>query len=590
MNKKKILEAVALMETEKGISREILTQALVDSFTFAFAKKIEDDARIDRRHMKSNSKNKDAVKLPDALVRVDVNLDKGKMKVFHQWLVVPEDEIQDDFIEISYDEAKEKNPKIKLGDYYEEEMNIDAMKDKDVGRFISCFKQKITKAEKTALLEAFENRIGTNVMAEVEKCDKYNVIVNLLGKTSATLYRNDLIGDERFQSGDNIKVYVQGIGKDDKRGSLIKVSRSCPEFLRELFKTEVHEIYDGTVEIKKIARIAGKRSKVCVYSADSNIDASGACIGQNGARIQEIVSILGKYTKDYKEKIDVITWSPNIGVFVSEILRPGNMLGLIVDEENSRLTAIVDDYNLGSAIGLGGINLTLCKQLTGYQNVDVISESDAASKGLLYKTIEEYRLEAEEDKKKEFRERSEERRALIAQNRRLRAGENVSKEVEDNYVPEETTLDDEVEETIVEVKPVKEVKEETEVTEAPKVEVEEAEVEEAEVEENNEEVAPKTVEVKPEELRDVKTTTTLESLEKSLEEEKERKAQQAQAKKKKKENKKVVKEEKEEKKNIVKMDIYTDEELAEFENELEENFDDEEDYSEYDSDDYYEDR
>ena len=583
MNKKKILEYVELVESEMGISKEILADALAESFKFAFAKKIEDEYRVDKRNFKASMKNKEGIKLPDALIRADVNLEKGKIKVFHQWLVVPEDEIKDDFIEIAYEEAKEKNAKIKLGDFYEEELDIDSMKDKDVGRFVATFKQRITKAEKNALLEAFQNKIGTNVNAEVEKCDKYSVIVNLLGKTSATLYRGDLIGDERFQSGDSIKVYVKGIGRDEKKGSLIQVSRSCPEFLRELFKTEIHEIYDGTVEIKKIARIPGKRSKVCVYSEDANVDASGACIGQNGKRIQDIVSILGAHTKDSKEKIDVITWSPNIGVFVSEILRPATMLGLIVEEATSTITAIVDDYNFGSAIGINGINIKLCTMLTGYENVNIIKESDANEQGLEYKTIEEYQAEAKEEEKRFYRERQAEKLEKIRKNRLAASGAEVeSVEVSNEYVPEETNLNEEaadVEETVVETKAT--VEEKTPVVEEA-VEVEEKPVEVVAP-------APKK-ELPPEELRDVKTTTTLESLEKSLEEEKERKAQQAQAKKKKKAEKKVAKEQKEEKKNIVKMDIYTDEELAEFENEIEENYDYEEDYSEYDSDDYYEDR
>lgn len=572
MNKKKVLEAVKEIETEKGISKEILKDAVEESFRFAFCKKIEDEFRIDRRTGKQ-IKSKDAVKLPDALVRVDVDLDKAKIKIFHQWLVVREDDIKDDYIEMSIDEAKEKNPKIKLGDFYEEELSVDSMKDKDVGRFVSCFKQKINKAEKDALLAVFENKIGTIVTADVEKCDKFNVIVNLLGKTSATLYKDDLIGDEKFQVGDQIKVYVVGIGKDDKRGSLVKVSRSCPEFLAELFKNEIHEIYDGTVEIKKIARLPGRRSKVCVWSSDSNVDPSGSCIGQNGTRIQEIVQQLGNYTKDSKEKIDVITWSPNIGLFMAEIIKPAELVGMVEDKEKGHITAVVTDDTLPVAIGLKGINIRLASMLTGYEKVSIITESDANESGLQYKTFEEYQIEAKEEERKAFRERQEELRAKIAARGRRPQTNILVTTLEEEKPVEETP---EVEETIEETTPI-------ETPETVEVETKEPETVET--------VEPKTEEVKkpakPEEHKDVVTTTTLEFLEKSLEEEKKEKKDKAGAKKKKKVEKKEEKEVKEEKKNVVKMDIYSEEELAEFENEEYEEDYDEEDYSDYDDDDYY---
>ena len=304
MNKKKFLETFEDMNRAKGVDQETLLDALKESFRLTFAKKIEDEYKVDKKPVRVNqpvNKEKTIVKLPDALVRVDIDVKKAKIDCFRQWLVVNDDDVNDDYIEIGLTEAQEKNPKLALGDYYEEELSLDTLKDKDISRFKSCFTQKINKAEKDALLATFANKIGTIVTGTVEKCDAHSVIVEL-GRTTATLFQKDLIGDEKFNQGDSIKVYVEGIGKDDKKGSLVKISRSCNGYLRCLFENEIHEIYDGTVVIKYVERMPGRRAKVCVYSNDPNVDPSGACIGQNGTRIQNIVSQLGN-AKDSKEKI-----------------------------------------------------------------------------------------------------------------------------------------------------------------------------------------------------------------------------------------------------------------------------------------------
>lgn len=573
MNKdqKNFIEAAKAMEAEKGIPNEVLEDALKESFRVAFSKKIEDDYRIDRKFRGNSKVNKDLPKLPDALIRVDVNLEKAKIKIFHQWLVLNDDEIQDDYVEMSIDDAKEKNPKIKVGDYYEEELEISSLKDKDISRFLTTFKQKISKAEKDALQEIFKNKIHTVVTGEVEKADSHSVIVNLFGKASTTLYSQDLIGDERFQSGDPIKVYIEGIGKDDKRGSLIKATRSNEGFLEELFKNEIHEIYDGTVEIKKIARIAGLRSKVCVYSDDPNIDASGACIGQNGARIQTIVSQIGNNSRENKEKIDVITYSDNEGLFLAEILRPATVYGAIFDDEEGKVTAIVDDSQISLAFGSRNSNVKLAKKLLNKKEIIILGEREAEEQGLDYKTMAEFEVEAKEESRRKFRERQARLRGET-----LKVADEV---VETKPVVEEKPAVEEV----IEKAPAKPV--ETVEVEPKEEKVVEEVVEETPVETKK---APKFRE--PLEEVNVVTTTTLESLEKALEEDKKGKNQQKSNNKKKKDNKKDDQsKDKEEKKSVVKMDIYTEEELQEFEDEdFDEEFEDE-DYSDYDSDDYYED-
>ena len=586
---KLFLEAVKAFEQEKGISSEILLDALNESFKFAFQKKIEKENFFDKKTGKSLIKvDKNAPKLPDALVRVDIDLDKARIKCFRQWLVLEDDDITDDYIEISIEDAREKSPKIKIGEYYEEELNLDDLNTRDADILKTHFKQKISKAEKEALMANFQNKIGTIVTGDVEKADRRCVIVNL-GKTSATLLPGDLIGDEKYNTGDTIKVYIKEIGKDEKRGgSLVKISRSDPGFLRCLFENEIHEIYDGTVIIKDIARLAGKRSKVAVYSNDPNVDPSGACIGQNASRIQSIVSQLGN-ARDAKEKIDVITYNPNLGIYLSEILKPGNIVGAKIDEGIRTIYAIVESPDQKSlAIGNGGANTILARQLTHYDKVLVKTVEEAEAENIDYKTMEEFEAEAREEERRRFRERQE----MIL---------NMNKP----QVEEETTVEEEIKEeapaTVVEeTKVVEPTVEVTPVVKTPAVEVAAEKPAEETVEivkkpaEPEQKVEIKKVEkpIEPEELREVKTTTTIESLEKILEQEKkekEAKAQKALNKKKKAKKFEDEDDEKEEKKIIQKMDIYTDEELAELENEeLDSSYEDEDDYSEYDDDNYYE--
>ena len=586
---KLFLEAVKAFEQEKGISSEILLDALKESFKFAFQKKIEKENFFDKKTGKSLIKvDKNAPKLPDALVRVDIDLDKARIKCFRQWLVLEDDDITDDYIEISIEDAREKSPKIKIGEYYEEELNLDDLNTRDADILKTHFKQKISKAEKEALMANFQNKIGTIVTGDVEKADRRCVIVNL-GKTSATLLPGDLIGDEKYNTGDTIKVYIKEIGKDEKRGgSLVKISRSDPGFLRCLFENEIHEIYDGTVIIKDIARLAGKRSKVAVYSNDPNVDPSGACIGQNASRIQSIVSQLGN-ARDAKEKIDVITYNPNLGIYLSEILKPGNIVGAKIDEGIRTIYAIVESPDQKSlAIGNGGANTILARQLTHYDKVLVKTVEEAEAENIDYKTMEEFEAEAREEERRRFRERQE----MIL---------NMNKP----QVEEETTVEEEIKEeapaTVVEeTKVVEPTVEVAPVVETPVVEAAAEKPAEETVKivkkpaEPEQKVEIKKVEkpIEPEELREVKTTTTIESLEKILEQEKkekEAKAQKALNKKKKAKKFEDEDDEKEEKKIIQKMDIYTDEELAELENEeLDSSYEDEDDYSEYDDDNYYE--
>ena len=203
LKKSAFIEAAQAMGSEKGVSEEALLAALVESFRVTFAKKIEDEFRVEKPFGKS--KAKETVKLPDALIRTEIDLKKGKIEVYHQWLVVNDDDVQDDYLEIGLEDAKAKNPKLKVGDYYEEELDFNNLNKVDVNRFVSCFRQKISKAEKDALLASFENKIGKIVTADVEKFDDkkvnkvmeqvYDLIHSSPSKScvAAQSYENDVI-------------------------------------------------------------------------------------------------------------------------------------------------------------------------------------------------------------------------------------------------------------------------------------------------------------------------------------------------------------------------------------------------------------
>ncbi len=603
MEKKSFLAAVSELGNQRGLTKEVIADAICEAFQLSLNKKFEDEYKVLGRFSKSVKKNdknllkdKEVVKLPSALIRVACDLDRGTLNVYHQFKVLNDDDIQDDFLEISLEEAQKVNPNLQVGDIYEEEVNLSDLTKKDVDRFISNFKQKISKAEKSALLDIYKDKIGSIVTGSVEKADSNSVLLNL-GRTSITLYKRDLIGDEGnfLRPGDPLKVYISDIGKGDKKSSLIHASRSCEEFLQKLFESEVNEIADGTVVIKDIARMSGKRSKVVVYSNDPNVDASGACIGKNGERIQRIVNQLGN-SKESKEKVDVVLYHRNLGVYLSEILKPGEILGINFGEDDKTALVICKNDTMKLAVGLKGQNISLARKLTHLENIKVINDYDMEKEGVTsYKPIEEYIAEDEEAEKEEARKRFREESI-----RHAKAKENTESIIDHEVLidsnkgeEQEVTINlNEDDSTIVEEKQAEELLNDDTPIEEKKEETEKSISEISNAEETKVEIVKEKKET-PVEHREVKTTTTLESLEKSLEEEKKSKSESKNKKANKKKIDKVAKEESDEvKKPIKKMDIYTEEELRELDDEENENdyYDDEEDWSEYDNDDFYEDK
>jgi len=543
INVNEINAALEAIEVNKGISRDVVLTALKESMMKAFRKSLGAD---------------------DALVGVDIDLDKGVFEMYQIKNVV--EDVQDDLLEISVEDANEDKAKsYKVGDEYRIYVPIEELRKAMVITIKSLLKQKFAEAEKEVLHEQFKDKINTLITGRVEQYDERGATVNI-GKASVYLTRKEMIKDERFAVGDTIKLFVNDVATGP-RGAHIVVSRASEGFLKAIMTEEIHDIYDGTIEIVSVAREAGERSKVAVTSKDINVDPAGACIGPNGTRIQKVVSQLGNGAS--KEKIDIITYKDNAGLYIMESLKPAQVVGVQVDEEKKSALVVVKDDSLSLAIGRKGVNARLAVKLTGY-HIDIKVESEALAEGLTYQSFEELSAQDMEEHARKVAEAQ--KQSLVYQGEYSGAlpglPEGYVAPQERKYEAESNDFD----EALEEVAESEEIKAAT-----PKVEV---------VKEEVKEVEP--AEVKEEVTTSVKTTTTLEDLEKSLED-----SSKSAKKSTSNRRKKKVEEEKEEE-SVVKhadtprMSIYTEEELKEMEaeEEAEEEVEEEDiDYDEYDQ--YY---
>lgn len=546
MDAKVFMEALDELEATKGISKQSIIDALKEALRKALEKSLFGGA------------------YEGSDIRVEISEDPAEIDMKYVRKVV-EGEVEDDFLEISLEDANKgkKGKKYVVGDEFVQQIKPEEMARLTALTVKSVLRQKLSDAEKQSLYESHKDKIGEMITGVVEKCDDRGAIVNI-GRTSLYLTRKDLIGDEMFDSGTPIRLYVSDVsGGDQGKAPMVKVSRSDPNFLKKLFEEEVREIYDGTVIIKSLAREAGIRSKIAVYSNDPNVDSVGCCIGVNGSAIQKIVAQLGN-SRD-KEKIDIISYSPNDALFIIDALRPASVLkvGTYVNEEGKKCAVvIVPDDQSKLAIGRKGANIRVACKLTGFK-IDILEESHEADAkeicaDIVLKNVEKVQ---QEEKNRAQKEKYESYLAKVKASREeeshLDAGVEKAKP--------QKILDEDIAPEVEEAKPAKEAEP-----------VKEVEVEEKE--------APKAV--------NVKTTTTLASLEAALESDKKKEEFKATQKTSKRPRKITEEEvEHEEVKPVEtevkpQMEIYTKEELEEFENE--ELYDDDKDYEdeEIDFDDY----
>lgn len=443
MKLKDFMAAMQAIETDRKLSKEVVVDALQEALAKAFRKHIE---------------------IPDALVRVDVNEKSGDIKVYQQRLIV--ENVEDDELEISLEDAKRVNQELELGGVVEEEVSI-----ADLGRAAvilakNVMKQKIREAEKLVVYEEYCDKVEEMVMGTIESVEEKFCVVNI-GKTLALMPKNQQIPNERYREGEMIRVVITEVNKETK-GAQVLVSRGDATLVKRLFEKEVPEIFQGIIEIKAIAREAGERTKMAVYSHNENIDPIGACIGPRGQRVQVIIDELGG------EKIDIFEWSEDVTELIKNALSPAEVLAVIpCEERKGGLLVVVPDNQLSLAIGKRGKNARLAVKLTG-NKIDIKAETDVDAAGINWKEIamkqrEEFLARQQEAKlaaqMERFEENAQPQDALSLDDAGVSFQEAVTEEavsepvVEESSEPVEATALPAVEEASVSA-PVEEVVEE----------------------------------------------------------------------------------------------------------------------------------
>lgn len=350
MDKNELLAALNIMESEKSIDKASLVEAIKLSILNAC------------KTYYGTAEN----------IVVEIDAETGANRVYAVKKVVKQEDLEDEALELTVEEAKEINSNLKEGD--EVQIDIDT---KNFGRIVTSSSknqiiQKIRDDEKTTIYNEFYEKEHQVVTGIVQRYSGDNISINL-GKTDAILTKNEQIEGEHYKQTDRIKVYILEV-KNTQKGLRVRVSRTHPELVKKLFEEEVTEVKDGIVEIKAIAREAGKRSKIAVWSNDPDVDPIGACVGQNGSRVNAIVSEL------HNEKIDIINWDENPAILIQNALSPAMVISVIADNDEKTAKVVVPDDQLSLAIGMKGQNARLAARLTGFK-IDIKSETQARESG-----------------------------------------------------------------------------------------------------------------------------------------------------------------------------------------------------------------
>ena len=343
-----LLEALTILEQEKNISKETLLEAIENSLLTA---------------CKNHFGKADNIK-------VNIDPETCEFHVLAEKTVV--EKVEDDVTEISLANARMIDSEYNLGDV----VNVE-VKSKEFGRIATqnaknVILQKIREEERKAIYSEYYSMEKDVVTGIVQRYVGKNISINL-GKADAILTENEQVKGEVFKPTERIKVYILEV-KSIPKGPKIMVSRTHPELVKRLFESEVTEVKDGIVEIKSIAREAGSRTKIAVYSNDPDVDPVGACVGMNGARVNAIVSELRG------EKIDIINWNENPAMLIENALSPAKVISVIADGEEKSAKVVVPDYQLSLAIGKEGQNARLAARLTGFK-IDIKSETQARESG-----------------------------------------------------------------------------------------------------------------------------------------------------------------------------------------------------------------
>lgn len=344
IDSKEMLLAMEELEKENGMEPGSLMEAIETALVTAY-----------KRDFDSTADN----------VKVVVDKETGDYHVYVEKEVV--EEVEDDNIQISLEDAKKVNKTLKIGDTAQIEIMPKNFGRIAAGTAKQVIIQKIREASREYLFNEFSDRKGEIVSGLIQKADGGIVVVDL-GRLEGVMPLKEQVPTESYHVNDKIRAYVLDVEKGAKGAPQVIISRAHADFVRKLFELEIPEIYEGVIEIKSVSRDAGSRSKVAVYSPNENIDPVGSCVGQKGIRIQNIINELGG------EKIDVIEWSEDPATFISAALLPAQVLAVDIKEEERFAQVIVPDDQLSLAIGKSGQNARLAAKLTNWK-IDIKSES-----------------------------------------------------------------------------------------------------------------------------------------------------------------------------------------------------------------------
>jgi len=347
---REILLLVDALAREKNVEREVVFSALEGALASAMKKRFKEDADI----------------------RVSIDRTTGEHEGYRRWLVVPDEAgLQEPDKQELYSEAQEIVPGIEVGDYIEEPLEPEEFGRIGAQAAKQAILQRIRDAEREQVLNDFLDRGETIVSGSVKRMDKGDVIIEI-GKIEARLPRTEMIPKENIRVGDRIRAWVLKVDRA-ARGQQVILSRTAPEFIRELFENEVPEIEQGLLEIKAAARDPGVRAKIAVVAYDKRIDPIGTCVGMRGSRVTAVRNELGG------EQVDIVLWSDDPAQFVIGALAPAHVESILVDEDKHAMDVVVDAENLPKAIGARGQNVRLASELTGWQ-INIMTPEESLSR------------------------------------------------------------------------------------------------------------------------------------------------------------------------------------------------------------------
>ena len=348
---KEILLVVDAVSNEKAVPREKIFQALETALATATKKKYEGEIEV----------------------RVEIDRMTGDYDTYRRWVVVADQaSMENPYGEITLEAAQIEQPDIQIGDYVEDQIDSVTFDRITTQTAKQVIVQKVREAERSQVVDQFKDKEGTIISGVVKKSNRDNVILDLGSNAEAVIFRDDMLPRETFRPGDRIRGLLYAV-RPEARGSQLFVSRSSPDFLKELFRIEVPEIGEEMIEIMGAARDPGSRAKIAVKTNDRRIDPIGACIGMRGARVQAVSAELSG------ERADIVLYDDNPAQYVINAMAPADVASIIVDEDNHTMDIAVEAANLAQAIGRNGQNVRLASQLTGWE-LNVMTVEDMRAK------------------------------------------------------------------------------------------------------------------------------------------------------------------------------------------------------------------